>query len=658
MPPESPQHSPDAPSRGIPRWLAVSGVAVLALTLVGWFLDRAAQQPPTTPPRSTTTAPRTTTAGGTSSNPGYVGVDSCIPCHESRVAEFKQTNHFRTCRVPVAEDVPSAFNDANATFTARFPGTRFQLQQIGDGFFQTTIRDTPAGEQVTSTRIDLVYGAGKTDDIYLAWDDDERLHELPIAWLWPLSRLGASHFLHRYGSGDFSRSLTVRCLECHSTWVDYQPGTENHYRRDTAILGVNCENCHGPAREHIAWHEAHPQADFAEAIILPSALERERLIEVCTQCHSNAVTHRKAPYSYVPGEPLDEYYITQLIAHPEDDHVANQIQHLRQSACFQQSPDMTCITCHDPHHNELPSRSQAHSCRQCHEPHDCGEQAALPAELRDRCTDCHMARRLKINVKFDMGDDNFVPATSRSRHRIAVDPVARDEVLLKWHRSSTAGSALDGSALSEDAAALQQRLRDHWMAEAETHRQEQRYLAAIGDVREAIAVEDSPELRESLAELVAIQSALYDDWAHALHLISENRMNDAVGVLQEILKVRPNDAEAHLKLGTIFAMSGRRADATEHLLSAARLDPNSAGGFGVLGRQAWVSGQFAEALDYWTRAAEIEPFLAQIQFDLGQVLLKLNRPDEALPHLERAAAIDPTRPDIRQLLRQLSTTQQ
>ncbi|MEZ6063804.1 MAG: tetratricopeptide repeat protein [Planctomycetaceae bacterium] len=651
--------SGDAPSPtpggggGLRPWMTGLG-AIVVVAIAAVVFTQQAPEPRRTDREAADTGVDRNTAAPESDlpfidrNPGYRGIQSCVPCHQERVAEFQQTNHFRTCRIPRVEDMPPAFSDSGIQFSARFPDTRFRLQQIGEEFFQTTIHDTANGEQSLLTRIDLVYGAGQTDDIYLAWDDDDRMHELPIAWLWPFGRLGASHFLHENGTGDYSRAMTVRCLECHSTWVQYEPGTVNLYRRSTALVGVTCENCHGPADKHIAWHESHPNSEIAEAIILPSALDRERRIEVCTHCHSNAVTHRQPPFSWQPGEPLDEYYRTQIISNPEDDHVANQIPHLRQSACFINSPEMTCITCHDPHHRQPAGRSKSESCMQCHELHDCGEQARLPADIAGNCVDCHMARRIKINVKFDMGDDNFVPATSRSRHDITIDPVARDETLLKWHR---ANSDRDGE--SAEVAELTGRLLQHWRAQAEAHETDDRFLAAIADVREAIVVRDSPELQQELKRLVEIQTKLYDDWGLALHLIVNNRLDEALAALDKILAVRPNDAEAHSKAGTIYAIRGQVEQATRHLQAATENDPNNAEGFGVQGRLAWIGGRFQEAFDFWKLAEEIEPFNAQIQFDLGLALLRLNRPSEALEYVRRASSIDPTRDDIRDALNQM-----
>src|SRR6266446_6932723 len=201
-------------------------------------------------------------------NPGYLGPHACAACHSDRVSEFLETNHFRTFRVPEAKAMPVGFASANGTFDAYESGLRFEMTRSGSGYFQTAIRTTPGGEKRTTSRIDLVLGAGgKADDVYLTWHGD-RLYELPMAWLFTSNQWGASHFSLN-GSPEGSRELTLRCLECHNTWFAHVPGTLNQYKPDSFIMGVTCEKCHGPGREHVAFHQAHLDAESGERIVKP-----------------------------------------------------------------------------------------------------------------------------------------------------------------------------------------------------------------------------------------------------------------------------------------------------------------------------------------------------------------------------------------------------
>jgi hypothetical protein len=266
-------------------------------------------------------------------NPGYLGAQACAPCHSRRVAEFQSTRHFRACCVPQSATMPSAFSAGRGSYTAPGQALRFEMRERQGEYFETAIRRTAAGEERTSAPVNLVYGSGgAADEIYFTWHGD-RLNELPMAWLHPLQRWGAQPF-NPHMEGDASRITTPRCLECHNTWIEHVAGTENRYRRDNAILGVSCERCHGPAAEHVAFHTAHPDAANGEHIVKPALLSRDRQMDLCGQCHSNAVKRRGPAFSYRPGEPLDKHFRTNLNQRQEEDHVANQVHYRDRANSF------------------------------------------------------------------------------------------------------------------------------------------------------------------------------------------------------------------------------------------------------------------------------------------------------------------------------------
>ena len=280
---------------------------------------------------------------------------------------------------------------------------------------------------------------------------------------------------------------------------------------------------------------------------------------------------------------------------------------------------------------------------------ECLEQPRLPGPVQGNCVGCHMPLRVKLNVKFETRSDNFVPAASRFQHNIGVDVVARDEVLLAWHRSQP------GGADSDVAETLADRLAEHWTTLADQHRSQFRFLAVIADYREALIVRDSVEIREQLRQVVNLQQQLYDDWAFALNEISRNRPSIAIETLKSLLRRKPNDAEAHSKIGTLYAIAGRTELAVGHLEAVTRFDPNNPSGHGVRGRIAWLRGRYEDALQHWKLAEELDPYNAQILYDIGLALSRLNRPNEAISSLQRAAKIDPDRSEILSDLKALQT---
>src|SRR5262245_13921766 len=232
-------------------------------------------------------------------NPGYLGPDSCAPCHAERVAEFRKTNHFHACRRPTDGVMPIGFEPGRGVLPTSRRDVRFEMTRSGNDYFQNTIRTGPDGERRSVARIGLVYGAGGLDEVNFTWKG-EQLVELPVAWLHPLGKWGHVP-VNLNAPGDMGRDNTFRCQECHNTWFEHVPGTLDHYKPDSFIFGVTCERCHGPGREHVDFHQAHPDAVDAHAIVHPGHLDRERRMEICTQCHSNAINRKDAPFTYRPG---------------------------------------------------------------------------------------------------------------------------------------------------------------------------------------------------------------------------------------------------------------------------------------------------------------------------------------------------------------------
>lgn len=567
--------------------------------------------------------------------PDYVGPDACAACHAERAAEFRTSRHFWACSLPDGETMPAAFSSKDAAYVTREPSLRFEMTRSGDDFFETAIRESASGEQRTSSRIDFVYGAGAaTDEVYLTWHGD-RLYELPIAWLHPQKDWGASEF-DRYGAGDFSRELTPRCLECHNTWFEHSPGTLNQYKRDDFILGVTCETCHGPARDHVAFHEANPRAAAGESIVQPGRLSRELQMDLCASCHSNALKHRGPAFSYRPGKPLDACYRTVASKYPEDDHVANQTKYLRESKCFQKSETLTCTTCHDPHRSKIrtPGVSQS-ACLNCHQAADCDERHRLPNGVRNDCVGCHMPQRNKIQVRFQLQDDNDVAPVKRWEHRIAVDPVATQEVLLAWRRTRS------DDVSRQEASRLVRSLNEHWLSEAESCRREYRFLAALEAYRQAFRLDPSPATRAKLEEIVEIRTKIRDLLAEGIHLMGENRPAEAIRLFREILDLKPDHAQVRGRLGTAYAATGQMELAVEQLQAAAKSDPDDPYGPAMLGWIAYLAGRPSQALEYYRLADEIEPYDAKINHQAGLALAKLHRWPEASERFRRVVKIDP-----------------
>jgi hypothetical protein len=161
----------------------------------------------------------------------------------------------------------------------------------------------------------------------------------------------------------FDQPKARHCFACHASVV---PATGGRIASEAIHPGVTCQRCHG----HLADHVASDGADVPKSL---KNLSREESVRRCAQCHRSA----------------DEQKLEDI----RPDHaelVRFQPVGLAQSACFQNSPDMTCMTCHNPH---LPLSAQDSrgiwQCLQCHNPDEAAQTHCRAGRTED-CLSCHM----------------------------------------------------------------------------------------------------------------------------------------------------------------------------------------------------------------------------------------------------------------------------
>lgn len=552
----------------------------------------------------------------------YVGISRCGECHHERTEEFRKTRHYLACVEATAVPMPAGFEAGRNSYSSIYPDLHFEMTRENEQYFMSAVRPAAQGAQRTTSRIDLVYGHGAgTDEAYFSWRDGH-VFELPMVWLHPQEAWAATT-ISPFADGDCSRPLTAQCLHCHNTWIDRSPGSPETFRRETALLGVTCERCHGPGREHVAYHEQHPKDRDGKAIVHPGSLSRERLLDLCAQCHDNAIQFRRPPFTYQPGEVLSVFFRVPKYELIEDNHVANQNGGMQASRCFQQSDTLTCVTCHDPHHERSSENAGAVSCAKCHTATDCREHERLPVDIQGKCIACHMPESNKVQVNFRTEREAFVAPVKRWEHKIAVYPEARDAVLLEWLKShSDAASAVKADALTRS-------LGEFWRQRGANYQKQYRFLMAIDAYREAERFESKPESQHAIQELVDIQTSLLDDWFQATHDIDQGRHHEAIALLEKVLSVNPKMARAHGRLGTLYAATGDRDRGIRHLQISTELDPNDGYGHGMLGWLAYLDNRNEEALRHFQTATELEPMNPKLRYQLGLTLAALGRLEDA-----------------------------
>ena len=338
---------------------------------------------------------------------GFVSANVCGECHKEKLEGFLQTAHHLASQVATADSVLGNFEPGRNRMPTADPGLFFEMKTDERGYFQHVFVNRGGRTFTHGERIDIVTGAGNFGQTYLYWKGD-RLYQHHASYLTESERWVNSPGFYLSGTADFSRPVTARCLECHATYFDNLAGTTNGYTRSNHLLGVSCVRCHGPGGKHIAHHREHPEDAQGLHIVHPGKLSRQRANEVCAQCHSGIGRSLRPPFSYRPGEPLEDYLqLDQRGEHVQGGvHTDNQLARLKMSRCFQNSDTMTCATCHDVHRNERGDLLRfSRKCLECHQAEQCGIHAQTGDAIRDRCIDCHMPRREDTENRFPTKGD-------------------------------------------------------------------------------------------------------------------------------------------------------------------------------------------------------------------------------------------------------------
>ena len=324
----------------------------------------------------------------------YVGDDKCLSCHADKQS-YLQTAHHLTSNLPTQQSIKGSFKPGQNILKTTNADLSYGMEATATGFTETAVIGRPPNAITHTEKIDFVIGSGRKGQTYLYWKGD-RLFELPVSY-WTELNSWVDSPGYRDDFPNFERPVPPRCLECHASYFVSlsSPASSNAYQKTGFVLGISCERCHGPAREHVARHEPGRSASTGEAIVNPAKLSRDRQVDICAMCHAGiGVTPLAPAFSYIPGEPLHDY-INLGVSDPNakiDVH-GNQVTLLERSRCFQCSSSMSCLTCHNVHVSQLDAPAFSSRCLSCHEAQNCGEFKKRGSDIAANCIDCHMPRQ-------------------------------------------------------------------------------------------------------------------------------------------------------------------------------------------------------------------------------------------------------------------------
>jgi hypothetical protein len=358
------------------------------------------------------------------SNPGFVGARACRECHQQKYNGFIHTAHHKTSGLVEPSNVHGAFSQPDNVLRTGDENLNFTMSERNGKYFQKV----NFADWSMNFPLDVFTGSAKTGQSFLYWHHDALFQSHvsylsePDVWVPSPGYSGTQ--------AEYTRVIRTGCLECHITYIDQKRGP-NVYHRDSAIWGISCERCHGPGRDHVQYHQDHPNEKTSKYIVHPNDLPRERQLEICGQCHAGSFALIGDAFSYRPGDELDKFH---KLLNPDFEgvgsiHTSNQLTRLKMSKCFQES-EMTCTTCHNPHENQRGDLAVfTKSCLNCHHRDHCGMSEELGDRITDNCIACHMPIGDNEGMTLQLSRGTF--SVTMIDHFIRVDKQATTEQLAK-----------------------------------------------------------------------------------------------------------------------------------------------------------------------------------------------------------------------------------
>lgn len=326
---------------------------------------------------------------------GYVGAAACAKCHAEISRQLERSLHGKMMRPATAASVEGDF--AQNRIVLR--GSNYLLQQRDGNYFVTESDLTGKPQE---HRVEYTLGSRRVQH-YLTKLPDGRIIVLPPTW-----DNVAKKWIHDIDLGNPEEDPAAQiqvwnktCYSCHVSQEKKNFDVEQlRYATTWKDFGINCEECHGPGKEHVAaatevkiskpqTRAATSKTAIGRSIVNPAKLDPARSTMICAQCHSFRdiyVDDFKAGSNYYDFFlPVMEYRLpnSEDPAYWPDGRprwLSNEATALWQSQCFLRG-GATCATCH----------SRAHDINVDHDPKLRTENGAL-------CLGCHTTIAARVTA--------------------------------------------------------------------------------------------------------------------------------------------------------------------------------------------------------------------------------------------------------------------
>ena len=364
---------------------------------------------------------------------GTVGTATCRSCHPDHWASWRRTFHGTMTQRPEGDAVRGVFDGRRLSFAG-------QSTRVGQDELGYWMEVPAAGGGQRRARVDLVVGSRRYQQYFERVEGPGGWVRRRLPFLWSIERgawLNVNTVFFRAdgstGHGD-GAIWNTNCIFCHNTGP--RPGAlmpeaitlqdQGWFESSSGELGIACEACHGPGRDHAQRMRsplARWRAEEDAAIVAPSRLSARARRDLCGQCHGQRVPPdlevarswlERGP-SFRPGNTLTQHVVPITRATPspiasDPDRFAQRFwgegtarlsayewQGIEDSRCVE-GGELSCGNCHAMHRGDprgmlRPESRGDGACTTCHA--EIGRNVAGHSGHRadgpgSACVACHM----------------------------------------------------------------------------------------------------------------------------------------------------------------------------------------------------------------------------------------------------------------------------
>lgn len=577
----------------------------------------------------------------------YVGMQMCQSCHNNVYQTYIETG------------MGQSFGKADLKKTAaEFGPDALVYDEALDFYYKPYFQDSIMyvmefrleGKDTVHKRIEkinYIIGSGHHTNSHMI-DRNGYVYQAPITYYtqdkkWDLAP-GFEEKNERFG-----RAILSECLTCHNHTPTPATGSDNKYHK--MPLGIECERCHGAGGLHVKEKLMGKHVDTSKfidySIVNPKHLPIDRQMDLCQRCHLQGVAvlnEGKTFYDFKPGMQLSEVMNVFLPRFTNSDKrfiMASQADRLQLSDCFKVSGKLSCITCHNPHHDvhSTTENNYNSACQNCHNKNttqsklfDCSAPKAQRNVEKDNCVACHMPPSGSIDIPHINITDHYI---SKKNTKTA-DTLSQEKI------EEIAGFLGLESLIVKNAAPLQMArgylaLWDKFMGTAAVLDSAKYYL----DQSKATPKEKFNTLvhyyfnKKEYALLVSIALApqdIQDAWtAYRIGEAAYKNKNNskALSYYQRATSLKPYSLIFQEKLGSTYAQSGQLKAAEKVFNFILKEDANRKIALANLGLLKAQQGKVSQALALYNKALALDPDYRNALLNKIGLLLQVGRSSEA-----------------------------